>query len=101
MARKLTLVDDIDGTMATDTIKFSFDGERYEIDLSADHIVELSEALAPFIKAAKVVGKRKVDSDVNLDEVRAWARAHGHKASDRGRISQEVMAAYEAANAAV
>jgi hypothetical protein len=30
--------------------------------------------------------------------IRAWARAHGHKVSDRGRISKSVMEAYKAAS---
>ena len=33
-----------------------------------------------------------------LGAVRAWARENGHKVSDRGRVSQEVLDAYKAAN---
>ena len=30
--------------------------------------------------------------------IREWARQHGHKVNDRGRISKSVMEAYKAAN---
>ena len=30
--------------------------------------------------------------------IREWARSNGYKVSDRGRISAEVVAAYEAAH---
>ena len=35
---------------------------------------------------------------LDLGEVRAWARKHGYQVSDRGRVSAEVMDAYERAN---
>ena len=38
----VVLVDDIDGTPAKDTVTFSFQGVTYEIDLSEEHISEMS-----------------------------------------------------------
>lgn len=101
MVQKLQLVDDIDGTMATDTITFAFDGERYKIDLSAENITELTSALAPFIKHAQVIGKKRTNGEaVDLDAVRYWARSHGFTVADRGRISQDIMNAYKAGHSA-
>lgn len=97
MAHTLTLIDDLDGTSAADTIAFAVDGERYKIDLSSDNIAKFMAALAPYIDAAKVVGKKKNSSGTDLDKVRTWARENGHNVSDKGRISQEVMEAYQAA----
>jgi hypothetical protein len=34
----------------------------------------------------------------DLGAVRAWAREHGHKVSERGRIPGDLLAAYDAAN---
>jgi hypothetical protein len=34
----------------------------------------------------------------DLGDVRAWARDNGFSVSDRGRVSSEVMSAYEAAH---
>ena len=43
------LVDDLDGSEATEQVEFGVDGRSYEIDLSAANSAKLREALAPFI----------------------------------------------------
>lgn len=35
----------------------------------------------------------------NQETIRSWARSHGYQVADRGRISREVQAAFEKANA--
>jgi Lsr2 len=52
----VTLVDDIDGSEAVDTVSFGLDGTEYEIDLNDEHIDELRGGLMPYIKAARKVG---------------------------------------------
>ena len=74
---QIMLVDDIDGTEATETVSFSFDGVDYEIDLTA-------------------ANAKKLRSD--LGSVREWARENGHQVSDRGRISAGILAAYDQAH---
>ena len=63
------------------------------------------KALEPFTSKARKTGGRRRSSarasvgktDKNeLQAIREWARANGHKVSDRGRISQEVQDAYNA-----
>jgi hypothetical protein len=49
----VSLVDDIDGTEAKDTITFGLDGAAYEIDLNADHAAGLRDVLAPYVGAAR------------------------------------------------
>ena len=110
MAQKVQviLVDDIDGGEATETVSFCLDGVTYEIDLNADNAAQLREALAPWIGHGRKVGRSAVPraarrsgssrSSSNAHEIREWARANGHKVNDRGRISAEIKAAYEAAN---
>ena len=34
----------------------------------------------------------------DLDEIRAWGRANGYRVSDRGRVSADVVKAYDAAH---
>ncbi|AKS30550.1 hypothetical protein AFA91_00180 [Mycolicibacterium goodii] len=41
---------------------------------------------------------RKVSGPERNQAIREWARANGHNVSERGRISTEIIAAYEAAN---
>ena len=47
------LVDDLDGSEATEQVEFAVDGRSYEIDLSAANSAKLREALAPYISAAR------------------------------------------------
>ncbi|GAA3449616.1 hypothetical protein GCM10018962_14490 [Dactylosporangium matsuzakiense] len=46
------LVDDLDGTPASQTVRFGMDGALYKIDLSAANAKALREALAAFVAAA-------------------------------------------------
>lgn len=108
MAQKVQvlLVDDVDGGTADETVTFGLDGLSYEIDLTAANAVRLREAFAPWLGHARKVGGRAVRGSAprtrasrgDAQAIRDWAKAHGHKVSERGRISAEVRAAYEAAH---
>lgn len=111
MAQKtfIQLVDDLDGTALTDgagrTVTFALEGASYEIDLSQAHVDELTEALDPYVAAARKVSGRKgaartsgAKSDPEeLQKIRDWAGKNGHTVSSRGRISAAVRDAYNAA----
>lgn len=104
------LVDDIDGSDADETVKFSLDGIQYEIDLSKANASKLRDAVGPYAKAGTKLGRSVVpggrasarrgsaDRDQNA-AIRAWAQAQGLKVSDRGRISAEIVAAFNDAHA--
>ena len=51
MAQKhiVQLIDDLDGSAATETVSFSLDGAAYEIDLSAGNATKLRDALSNYI----------------------------------------------------
>ena len=99
---QVILIDDIDGSEADETVTFSLDGANYEIDVTSRRAAELREGLAPWIASARRANARpsraarRGSGDVQL--IRAWARSHGHAVNERGRISAELRAAYEAAN---
>lgn len=61
MAQKVfvSLVDDIDGSEADETVEFGLDGVNYEIDLSAENAEELRDALAQYVEHARRAGGRK------------------------------------------
>lgn len=99
------LVDDLDGSEATEQVEFGVDGRSYEIDLSAANSAKLREALAPFISAARRAGGRRsaaappapsrpVSDRVQNQAIREWAMAQGMKISERGRIPSNVLEAY-------
>ncbi|KXP07933.1 MULTISPECIES: histone-like nucleoid-structuring protein Lsr2 [Tsukamurella] len=113
MARKVTvtLTDDLDDTLTADeTLQFALDGVQYEIDLSAKNAGKLRKALEPYKEAARRTGGRKQSSTpasarrsrATIDReqskaIREWAKGAGHQVSERGRISQDVIDAYNAA----
>ncbi len=103
-----TLVDDLDGSEAAETIVFALDGKTYEIDLSEAHASELREKLAPYLGAARKTstgrgGVRRLGSAkpaVDSGAIREWARTNGYDVNDRGRVPAEIREAYEKASAA-
>ena len=108
MAQKVQvlLVDDLDGGPADETVTFGLDGVSYEIDLTSANAAALRDAFGPWVGHAREVGGRSQratsprsrSSRGDAQAIRDWAKAHGHKVSERGRISAEVKAAYEAAH---
>ncbi|GIM63920.1 Lsr2 family protein [uncultured Nocardioides sp.] len=110
MAQKvnIVLVDDLDGTEATETVSFGLDGTTYEIDLNDANAASLREALSGYVGHARKVagGGRRTrrssgsssSSSSNTKDVREWAKAQGMEVSERGRISADVQQAYDAAH---
>lgn len=118
MAQKVNvvLVDDLDGSEAVETISFTIDGGSYEIDLNAANAEALRDAFAPWVGAARRAGRTSTalgtrrssrggsrpaaaGSDrERVQAIRAWARDNGHNVSERGRLSADVLAAFEAAH---
>lgn len=96
----ITLVDDLDGAEAAETVAFGLDGNNYEIDLSEVHAKELRTAMEGFIAVArKVSGRKKPAKSKHAPaDIRKWAKEQGMEVSNRGAISAEVAAAYEAAH---
>lgn len=110
MAQKVVreFIDDIDGSAAERTFTFAVDGTVYEIELSSANIAEFQSAIGGFIESARKVkamsnGQRQRGASPTdlrerrerLNQVREWARKNGYSVSDRGRVSAEVLAAFE------
>jgi hypothetical protein len=111
LARKVIheLVDDIDGDAATETVRLSYRGVDYEVDLSARNAAALDEALAPYLESARRVPRRrtarrttaKVGSGApDAKDVRRWARSQGIEVSERGRVRADVTRRYREAHGA-
>ena len=109
MAQKVieTLIDDIDGSDADETITFSFEGVEYRIDLNQKNADKFRKVVAPFVDSAQRIGGRSrragagrvrtQRASTDAAEVRAWAVAQGYDVPARGRIPNDVRAAFEAA----
>jgi hypothetical protein len=107
MAQRVHIVleDDLDGGDATETLLFGLDGVNYEIDLSDKNAGRLRDSLAKYIACARRTSgqrsrrsTRRNAAGPTTAQVRDWARSQGYDVSDRGRISAEIRAAYEAAS---
>ena len=109
----ITLTDDIDGSEAAETVEFGIDGQLYSIDLSKAHAEEIRDRLTAYQEFGTRLGRystrsaapaapkrlvRRGDRDRNLD-IRRWAEAQGLPIKARGKISDTVIAKYEAAHA--
>jgi len=114
MAQKvnIVLVDDLDGSEASESVSFGLDGTSYEIDLNDQNAARLRDALAEFVGHARKVGSasrrgsgsgRRSGSGAaaggpSAREIRDWARSNGYDVPERGRVSAEVREAYDAAH---
>jgi dsRNA-specific ribonuclease len=108
MARQITevLMDDIDGGNASVSVQFAYEGTSYAIDLNKRNAKKFDEALKPWIAAGRRVAPRsrtarkstKAADPAFLAKVRAWAKENGQAVSARGRIAQQTLDAYKAAN---
>ena len=112
MAQKvhIVLVDDLDGSEATESVSFGLDGTSYEIDLNDANAARLRDALAEFVGHGRKVGSASrrggrrssgaaaTASGPSAKEIRDWARSNGFDVPDRGRVSAEVREAFDAAH---
>ncbi|HEU0102573.1 MAG TPA: Lsr2 family protein [Mycobacteriales bacterium] len=105
--------DDVEGA---ETVTFGLDGSGYEIDVCAEHAAGLRDALAPYVGAGRRAGRsapaqrtgRSGARSSNgagagaakerTQDIREWARAHGHQVNERGRLPGAVIAAYDQAH---
>ncbi len=118
MAQKtiVQFTDDLDGSEASQTVEFGYQGKTYKLDLNDKNAAELEEALAPYIAAAQQAGggsrgggqrrgrqasapKQRSDGSRDYDPkaVREWAQSQGLEVPARGRIPGKVLEQFTAA----
>ena len=103
----IQLVDDLDGSEASETVKFGLDGFSYEIDLSTKNADKLRKALSSFVdKGHRISGRgaaagargsirRPAVAEREQNKaIRAWAIRKGMDVAPRGRIRSDIIEAY-------
>ena len=106
MATRTVHIDDLTGEEGAETVTIAIDGSSWSIDLAAGSRAKLDKALKPFLDVATPVSTRRPGrgrgsaakagrTAEELQVIREWARAHGHKVSDRGRIPNTIKEQYE------
>lgn len=109
-------IDDIDGSEAEGTVRFSLDGTTYEIDLNTKHDEELRSALRTYItnarkvtaprpslpkgRGGRITGRNRKGYETSM-QIRTWARENGHDVNDRGRIPSAIVEEFRDANPGV
>lgn len=113
MARQIItkLLDDLDGGEADETVEFAFDGVGYTIDLSAKNASKLRDFMATYQEAGTRTGRVGSAPSLRTNgsrgggmsftankeqnfKIRQWAGENGYELSERGRIPQYVVDAY-------
>ena len=105
----ITLVDDLDGVAhADETIEFELDSVSYAIDLSSRTAERLRHELSMWIDRARRVRseaalrgrqpsppRRTTTDRLRGKAIREWAQRNGHQIAAHGRISAEIIEAYQ------
>lgn len=110
MAQKhiVQLIDDLDQSVAEETVSFGLDGSVYEIDLSAKNAAKLRDSLSGYVASARRSNRGGAGRQVTPSRrpraargdreqthaIREWARKNGHKVGEKGRIPASIMDAY-------
>ncbi|MGB7362024.1 MAG: Lsr2 family protein [Rhodococcus sp. (in: high G+C Gram-positive bacteria)] len=111
----VTLVDDVDNVPADETVSIGLDGTWFELDLSSSNATELRKVMDQWIQHARKVTSRTASGGASVSSVggartrgaadrarsaaiRDWARSQGFEISARGRISSEIVRAWELAS---
>lgn len=98
-------VDDLDGTPATETVKYTVAGTGYEIDLGKKNAKAFHADLDKWIAASRKVkaargpkrGRPAQPAGPNNSAaIREWAAAAGVSVSLRGRIPAAIVEQYNA-----
>ena len=105
------MTDDLDGSEASETVRFNAEGVELEIDLSAENATRLRNNLQRFIDAATPVKAKSAPAKRTrgkaaavktnrelVGEIRRWADEVGIAVSSRGRLSSDLVDKYNAAH---
>jgi hypothetical protein len=112
---QVELVDDLNGEVADETVRFGVDGTEYEIDLTTENAEKLRSTLSEYVDKGRKAktGRRgqggqggqsspsaspSKSKREETQKIRQWAQDNGHNPSSRGRITQAIVDAYNEAH---
>lgn len=94
MASKTILVDDIDGSEKNiETVRITYEGTQYVLDLGPRSRKALTDALTPFLSKGRIKAQ---SGESRSARIRHWAEEEGITVPARGRIPTAVEQAYDA-----
>jgi hypothetical protein len=119
MATQTVHTDDMTGEVESEenpvlTWFFAFDGEWREIDLTEVSFEKFRKAIKPYVAASRSTSETRAKANGGLTnrtgtrtgtdrdhalEVREWGKANGYKVNERGRLSDDLVEAFNKAHA--
>jgi hypothetical protein len=100
-------IDDLDGGATEGTVRFGLEGTKYEIDLNTEHVQQLGDTLAAYVRAGRRVsggsrqpargGRRGPAGGLNTTEIREWAKAQGIEVKRPRARTAELVIKFESA----
>lgn len=89
---------DLSGEAGAETYKIVVNDKAVTIDLAKPEFDKLMKYLDKYFAAGTVVERKPTTGpDPEREAIRQWAQAHGYTVAVKGRVSQEVMNAYQRA----
>lgn len=99
------IVDDLTGKTLDgediNRIKFAVDGKEYLLEVSNANAEKFYAAMEKWVAAAQPVKKgrsKRLSRAKEIRAVRAWAIENGYEVSERGRVPNDILEAYQEAN---
>ncbi|MDP9168329.1 MAG: Lsr2 family protein [Actinomycetota bacterium] len=113
MGKKKTvvLIDDVDGTTASESVEFGIDGQVYSLTLSSANAEALRSTLKGWAEHARRVTPprrrhlaradpwRKQVTGKERTEIREWCQHNGYVVGSRGPLPFEAVDAFRSATA--
>jgi hypothetical protein len=105
------LCDQPDDDSPVATLAFAYANRGYELDLCPTHTHQIQDTLAGWAakgRPARTATRRQTRRQpaagakrrsATTEQIRRWARQHGHQIPDRGPLPAAVIAEYDAATA--
>lgn len=104
--------EEIPADSAGGTVEFGVSGTLYAVDLTEAELQDFNDALAPYVDVAQKLTRRGAPvsrtrvssvqagrrSKEQLTAIRSWAKKNGHDVSERGRVPEAVLTAFDAAH---
>lgn len=106
---EIEFIDDLDGSPASESVRFAIDGVDYVIDLNDKNAEQLRETLGAYVQPARRLrrdgssaalrsARRRQQSDGwDPKAVRLWASEEGIELATHGRIPAEIRQQYQTA----
>lgn len=103
MAIRQIIESDLSGAPRANTFRYVLGNKWYEIDITKDELEELEAVMKKYVEHSREISPMARNSvpaatPEDRNKIRAWAKDNGFDIADRGRITNEVLKAYDASH---